>query len=59
MKADLTEEQVEVLHQNGVPVEEEQLMFDMVRYQRATEHTAIYPDEFPSFITPELIYVTL
>lgn len=28
-------------------------------YQNKTERTAIYPDEFPEFITPGLVYVAL
>lgn len=28
-------------------------------YQEATEETAIYPDEFPEWVTPGLVYVAL
>ena len=28
-------------------------------YQELIEDTAIYPDELPEFVTPELLYVTL
>lgn len=30
---------------------------DLDRYQELTEETAIYPDELPDFITPEMLYV--
>lgn len=32
---------------------------DLDRYQELTEETAIYPDELPDFVTPELVYVVL
>lgn len=32
---------------------------DINEYQELTEETAIYPDELPDFVSPELVYVTL
>lgn len=32
---------------------------DFETYEELTEETAIYPDEFPDFVTTELVYVVL
>lgn len=32
---------------------------DLDKYQELTEETAVYPEELPDFVPPELVYVVL
>lgn len=57
MSYELTQEQLEVLYRETDFDEDEQFVMGFSQYENLTDKTAIYPDEFPDFITPELIYV--
>lgn len=59
MSFNLTTEQIELLLDETDFDPDEQEDVGMRGYQHRTRQTAIYPSEFPSFITPELVYVVL